>query len=252
MDRCQRCACERGGAEPWRGSAAIISATARHRPVSSREARAPCASGWWGNCRPSIPARPAATPPRPIRFGVMKRLRARQQTELERVQDQAKRQGCDSSGFFSLFSGQSAQCGPINTRIQQMRSNLDQITSNLAQLRGGGFGGSGTRQSTPLGADGARAEQLRPAICRHAPQQRRRRFSGKLFGGNNTTAAHRSTTVPHPAPIARSAREAATASTSRSRSPLCQAASRMTSASARAFAREQTRRCSPTAIPARI
>ena len=56
---------------------------------------------------------------------------SRQQSELERVQDQAKRQGCDSSGFFSLFSGQSAQCGPINTRIQQMRSNLDQITSNL-------------------------------------------------------------------------------------------------------------------------
>jgi hypothetical protein len=67
---------------------------------------------------------------------------SRQQSELERVQDQARRQGCDSSGFFSLFSGQSAQCGPINTRIQQMRSNLDQITGNLERLRGGGFGGS--------------------------------------------------------------------------------------------------------------
>ena len=66
----------------------------------------------------------------------------RQQAELERVQDQAKRQGCDSSGFFSLFTGQSAQCGPINTRIQQMRSNLDQITGNLERLRGGGFGNS--------------------------------------------------------------------------------------------------------------
>jgi hypothetical protein len=61
----------------------------------------------------------------------------RQQSELERVQGQAKRQGCDSSGFFSLFSGQSAQCGPINTQIQQMRSNLDQITTNLERLRGG-------------------------------------------------------------------------------------------------------------------
>lgn len=61
----------------------------------------------------------------------------RQQGELERVQGQARRQGCDSSGFFSLFSGQSAQCGPINTQIQQMRSNLDQITTSLERLRGG-------------------------------------------------------------------------------------------------------------------
>ena len=62
----------------------------------------------------------------------------RQQGELERVQGQARRQGCDSSGFFSLFSGQSAQCGPINNQIQQMRSNLDQITTSLERLRGGG------------------------------------------------------------------------------------------------------------------
>src|SRR3954470_2447889 len=34
----------------------------------------------------------------------------KQQTELDRVTLQAKRMGCDSSGFFSLFSGQSAQC----------------------------------------------------------------------------------------------------------------------------------------------
>ena len=49
--------------------------------------------------------------------------------------------GCDSSGFFSLFSGQSAQCGPVNNQIQQMRANLDQITSSLERLRGG-FGGA--------------------------------------------------------------------------------------------------------------
>src|SRR5229473_611952 len=39
---------------------------------------------------------------------------AKQQSELDRVTSQAKRMGCDSSGFFSLFSGQSAQCGPVN------------------------------------------------------------------------------------------------------------------------------------------
>ena len=66
---------------------------------------------------------------------------SKQQGELDRVTQQAKRQGCDSSGFFSLFSGQSAQCGPINGQIQQMRANLDQITVSLERLRGGsGFG----------------------------------------------------------------------------------------------------------------
>jgi hypothetical protein len=65
---------------------------------------------------------------------------SRQQSELDRVTSQAKRMGCDSSGFFSLFNGQSAQCGPVNNQIQQMRSNLDQITTNLERLRGNGFG----------------------------------------------------------------------------------------------------------------
>ncbi|MGZ5828854.1 MAG: DUF2865 domain-containing protein, partial [Xanthobacteraceae bacterium] len=66
---------------------------------------------------------------------------AKQQNELDRVTSQAKRMGCDSSGFFSLFSGQSAQCGPVNNQIQQMRANLEQITTSLERLRGG-FGGS--------------------------------------------------------------------------------------------------------------
>jgi hypothetical protein len=67
----------------------------------------------------------------------------KQQGELDRVTAQAKRMGCDSSGFFSLFSGQSAQCGPVNNQIQQMRGNLDQITTSLERLRTGGPGGSG-------------------------------------------------------------------------------------------------------------
>uniref|UniRef100_Q07Q44 DUF2865 domain-containing protein n=1 Tax=Rhodopseudomonas palustris (strain BisA53) TaxID=316055 RepID=Q07Q44_RHOP5 len=63
---------------------------------------------------------------------------ARQQAELDRVTTQAKRMGCDASGFFSLFNNQSAQCGPVNGQIQQMRGNLDQITTSLERLRIGG------------------------------------------------------------------------------------------------------------------
>src|SRR5947208_7896713 len=66
----------------------------------------------------------------------------KQQGELDRVTQQARRMGCDSSGFFSLFSGQSAQCGPVNNQIQQMRGNLDQITTSLERLRTGGIGGA--------------------------------------------------------------------------------------------------------------
>jgi Protein of unknown function (DUF2865) len=72
---------------------------------------------------------------------------AKQQSELERVTMQAKRMGCDSSGFFSLFSGRSAECGPVNNQIQQMRSNLDQINVSLDRLRGGGFGGNSERDN---------------------------------------------------------------------------------------------------------
>ena len=67
---------------------------------------------------------------------------AKQQSELDRVTLQAKRMGCESSGFFSLFNGRSAQCGPVNNQIQQMRANLDQITSSLERLRSGGIGGA--------------------------------------------------------------------------------------------------------------
>ena len=67
---------------------------------------------------------------------------ARQQAELDRITSQARRMGCESSGFFSLFTGQNAQCGPVNNQIQQMRANLDQITTNLERLRSGGLGGS--------------------------------------------------------------------------------------------------------------
>ena len=93
--------------------------------------------------------------------------------------------GCDSSGFFSLFNSNAAQCGPVNNQIQQMRGNLDQITTSLERLRSGGLRRRRARKPAPLGADGARAEQLRPAIC-----QRRARtaatFLDNLFGNNNS------------------------------------------------------------------
>jgi Protein of unknown function (DUF2865) len=115
---------------------------------------------------------------------------AKQQGELDRVTSQAKRQGCDSSGFFSLFSGQSAQCGPVNGQIQQMRANLDQITTSLERLRGGSGFGNAERDNQ------RRSVLLALAQNNCGPQYANAargsgNFLDNLFGNNNnnTTAA---------------------------------------------------------------
>ena len=111
---------------------------------------------------------------------------ARQSRELERVTDQARRMGCDSSGFFSLFSNQSAQCGPVNGQIQQMRGNLDQITSSLERLRGSGSAGNFERDSQRRSVLAALAQNN----CgpQYANQGSSGGFFDSLFGGGNSNA----------------------------------------------------------------
>ena len=58
----------------------------------------------------------------------------KQQGELDRTVAQARRMGCEGSGFF-LFGGQPPQCGPLNNQIQQMRASLDRILGDLQRLR---------------------------------------------------------------------------------------------------------------------
>jgi hypothetical protein len=107
---------------------------------------------------------------------------AKQQGELDRVTSQAKRMGCDSSGFFSLFSGQSAQCGPVNTQIQQMRGNLDQITSSLERLRTGGGGADRDNQRRSVLLALAQ-NNCGPQYANAARGQGN--FLDNLFGNNN-------------------------------------------------------------------
>jgi len=113
---------------------------------------------------------------------------SKQQGELDRVTAQAKRQGCDSSGFFSLFNGQSAQCGPVNTQIQQMRGNLDQITTSLERLRGGAGFGNAERDNQ------RRSVLLALAQNNCGPQYANAargggNFLDNLFGNNNNNPA---------------------------------------------------------------
>src|SRR5579862_3583072 len=107
---------------------------------------------------------------------------AKQQSELDRMTAQARRMGCDSSGFFSLFSGRSAECGPINSQIQQMRANLDQITSSLERLRVGADRDSQRRSVlTALGQNNCGPQYAQFANAGGGPGN----FLNNLFGGGN-------------------------------------------------------------------
>jgi hypothetical protein len=111
----------------------------------------------------------------------------RQQAELDRVTMQAKRMGCDSSGFLSLFSGQSAQCGPVNNQIQQMRGNLDQMSSGLERLRSGGPGGMERENQRRSVIQALAQNNCGPQYA--AAAQQGGGFLNNLFNGGNSGAA---------------------------------------------------------------
>ncbi|SHM19044.1 DUF2865 domain-containing protein [Bradyrhizobium lablabi] len=108
---------------------------------------------------------------------------AKQQAELDRVTMQAKRMGCESSGFFSLFNGQSAQCGPVNNQIQQMRGNLDQINTSLERLRSGGIGGADRENQRRSVLTALAQNNCGPQYA--AAARGGGNFMDNLFGNNN-------------------------------------------------------------------
>lgn len=114
---------------------------------------------------------------------------ARQQAELDRVTAQAKRMGCESSGFFSLFNQNSAQCGPVNNQIQQMRGNLDQITTSLERLRTGGLGGADRENQRRSVLTALAQNNCGPqyAAALRDQGQGPGGFLGGIFGNNNAT-----------------------------------------------------------------
>jgi hypothetical protein len=114
----------------------------------------------------------------------------RQQAELDRTQAQARRQGCDQPGFFQLFGGpgRSEQCAPLNTKIQQMRSNLARAQGDLQQLQGSnsaGFEREGQRRTVLNAlAQNDCGPQYRAQAARAAPGN----FFEQLFGGPGSTS----------------------------------------------------------------
>ncbi len=115
---------------------------------------------------------------------------AQQQAELDRVSQQSRRMGCQGSGFFALFSGQSPQCGPLNNQIQHIRGNLDRALIELQRLEGNSGEREAQRRSVLIA--------LGQNDC--GPQYRQYAHSGgvggffeNLFGGNLGAALDTST-----------------------------------------------------------
>jgi len=109
---------------------------------------------------------------------------AKQQAELDRLNQQSQRMGCSGGGFFALFSGQSPQCVPLNNQIQQVRANLDRYLGESQRLQGN----TGEREGQRRGLLVALGQN----DC--GPQYRQYANAGpggffeQLFGGNPATA----------------------------------------------------------------
>ncbi len=115
------------------------------------------------------------------RLDQLKRLEEaanKQQFEIDRLNVQSRRSGCEGSGFF-LFGGQPPQCGPINAQVQQARANLDRTQADMERLQQMG----GEREGQRRGLLIALAQNDCGAQYRAAVASQPRGFLDTLFGG---------------------------------------------------------------------
>jgi hypothetical protein len=104
----------------------------------------------------------------------------RQQFEVDRLVAQSRRIGCESSGFFSIFSNTPPQCGGLSRQIDQQRNALERLQNQLEQLSGGTTERASQRQSLliALGNNGCGAQYRSAAL-----QGQQGGFFDRLFGG---------------------------------------------------------------------
>jgi hypothetical protein len=105
----------------------------------------------------------------------------RQQFEVDRLVAQSRRMGCESSGFFSIFSNPPPQCGALSRQVDQQRNALDRLQNQLEQLSGGTTERAAQRQSLLIAlGNNSCGPQYRSA----ALQGQQGGFFDRLFGGN--------------------------------------------------------------------
>jgi len=107
----------------------------------------------------------------------------RQQVEVDRLVSQSRRMGCESSGFFSIFSNPPPACGPLVRQIGQRRSQLERMQNDLERLSGGTTERAAQRQSLliALGNNGCGPQYRSAALAGE-----RSGFFDNLFGNNNS------------------------------------------------------------------
>jgi Protein of unknown function (DUF2865) len=109
----------------------------------------------------------------------------RQQNEVDRLVEQGRRNNCESSGFFSIFSQPPPQCSGINRQIGQQRTALERMQIESEQLNGGTAERAAQRQSLmiSLGENNCGAQYRSAAL-----QGQQGGFFDRLFGpgGNNS------------------------------------------------------------------
>jgi len=103
----------------------------------------------------------------------------RQQFEVDRLVAQSRRMGCESFGFFSIFTNPPPQCGGLVRQINQQRNALEQLQNQLEQLNGGTTERAAQRQSLLIAlANSGCGPQYRSA----ALQGQQGGFFDRLFG----------------------------------------------------------------------
>src|SRR5713101_4706949 len=117
---------------------------------------------------------------------------AKQQSELDRLGQQSQRLGCQGAGFFSLFSGQSPQCIPLNNQIQQVRSNLNYFLTETQRLQGN----SGEREGQRRGVLAALGQNDCGPQYRQFANAGPGGFFETLFGINPNLAPPSSVGIP--------------------------------------------------------
>lgn len=105
---------------------------------------------------------------------------SKQQFELDRTVAQARRIGCEGSGFFLFGGGQPPQCDGLNAQIQRMRANLDKMTMDLQRLQSGGAERGDQRRAILLSLN---QNDCGPQYRAAAPPRPRGLFE-TLFGGS--------------------------------------------------------------------
>jgi hypothetical protein len=112
---------------------------------------------------------------------------AKQQADLDRAVIDGRKQGCEGTGFLSIFSSLSPQCGPVTQHIQQIRGTLDRMMSDLEALKSGTDTQDDQRRAVlgQLAQNNCGAQYAAAANAAGGP----RGFFDALFGGGNVVSS---------------------------------------------------------------